>query len=51
MVEIPMSIWQPDSMTVKCETSRGKQMACCLKYTSDAVDVNVVKDEAASLIL
>ena len=42
MVEITMSIRQPDSMTVKCETRRGKQMACCLEYRSDAVDVNVV---------
>ena len=37
-----MSIRQPDSMTVKGETRRGKQVACSLKYTSDAVDVNVV---------
>ena len=39
-----MSIRQPDSMTVKCETRRGKQMACYLEYRRDAVpnDVNVV---------
>ena len=37
-----LCFWQPDSMIVKCETRRGKQMACYLEYRSDAVDVNVV---------
>merc|ERR1712008_6812 len=42
VAEITMSVFEPSSMFVKCDSRHGKYMACCMMYRGDVVpkDVN-----------
>ncbi|XP_020254448.1 tubulin alpha-2 chain-like [Asparagus officinalis] len=39
--EITNAVFEPSSMLAKCDTRRGKCMACCLMYSGDVVPKDV----------